>query len=493
MGVDGEKVFLAHRSAGTLELEAGNVRVLGNLSVEGSFDAHSSPLETQLQCLKGQFFDTESVQCHDCPSGKYNLAGAQRECSTHDVQQCLSGALASRSLCRKADGTWFGSVFTETYIDSLDLAGVLALGTNTESCVSGYEHSLCKKTDGTWVGFGSNIYGQLGLGDTTSRNTPTAVLALGTDTESCVCGYYHSLCRKTDGTWVSFGSNSFACPSCDCVGTWSVAENVCTSMYTSTSGTFNNEGLLGLGDTTSRTTPTLVTALGTDTESCVSGSSFSLCRKTDGTWVGFGSNYYGQLGLGVITESENTPTPVTALGTDTESCVCGPKHSLCRKTDGTWVSFGSNSRCSYEPGPLGAVFQYPGPMGCQSTGLLGLGDALTDTYYSTPTAMTALGTDTESCVCGYEHSLCRKTDGTWVGFGSNSYGQLGLGDTTSRNTPTAITALGTDTESCVCSTRHSLCKKSGIARCQWVGFGNDPSSDVNTGVLVPNRVLSLCS
>ena len=40
-----------------------------------------------------------------------------------------------------------------------------------------------------------------------------------------------------------------------------------------------------------------------------------------------------------------------------------------------------------------------------------------------PTAVTRLGTDTELCVTGSwsYHSFCRKTDGSWVGFGYNAY------------------------------------------------------------------------
>ena len=38
------------------------------------------------------------------------------------------------------------------------------------------------------------------------------------------------------------------------------------------------------------------------------------------------------------------------------------------------------------------------------------------------------------------HSLILKNDGTLWGCGQNSYGQLGLGDNTDRNTFTQITA-----------------------------------------------------
>jgi hypothetical protein len=53
------------------------------------------------------------------------------------------------------------------------------------------------RTDGSWLGFGHNGNGQLGLDDTTDRNTPTTLPALGTRTvKSCVLGGYHTLCKK---------------------------------------------------------------------------------------------------------------------------------------------------------------------------------------------------------------------------------------------------------------------------------------------------------
>jgi alpha-tubulin suppressor-like RCC1 family protein len=55
--------------------------------------------------------------------------------------------------------------------------------------------------------------------------------------------------------------------------------------------------------------------------------------------------------------------------------------------------------------------------------------------------------------------ICR-TDGSWISFGDNQYGQLGLGDETDRSTPTAVTALGTNlVESCALGASHTICKK----------------------------------
>ena len=61
----------------------------------------------------------------------------------------------------------------------------------------------------------------------------------------------------------------------------------------------------------------------------------------------------------------------------------------------------------------------------------------------------------------FHNTRIPRSDGPWLGFGSNGNGQLGLGDNLDRNTPTAITALGTGiVESCAMAGAHTtICKK----------------------------------
>ena len=91
--------------------------------------------------------------------------------------------------------------------------------------------------------FGYNNRGQLGLGDTTDRTSPTKV---GTDTWTAVAGGEgHSLAINSDGYLYSFG--------------------------------YNNAGQLGLGDTRQRTSPVKV---GTDTWiAAAGGEGHSLAMK----------------------------------------------------------------------------------------------------------------------------------------------------------------------------------------------------------------------
>ncbi|MDO9513716.1 MAG: FlgD immunoglobulin-like domain containing protein, partial [Elusimicrobiota bacterium] len=132
--------------------------------------------------------------------------------------------------------------------------------------------------------------------------------------------------------------------------------------------------------------------------------------KIDGTLWAWGSNDYGGLGLGDKT-LRWTPTQV---GSETTWSLAsaGAVYTIAIKTDGTLWAWGHNS-----------------------DGQLGLGDNTekwTPMQVGTATNWTAGSSGTS------RHSLAIKTDGTLWSWGWNYYGQLGLGDTTARNSPIQI-------------------------------------------------------
>ncbi|OGG62076.1 hypothetical protein A3C87_02180 [Candidatus Kaiserbacteria bacterium RIFCSPHIGHO2_02_FULL_49_34] len=240
----------------------------------------------------------------------------------------------------------------------------------------GYHHTFITKADGTLWTWGSNDAGQLGLGDTTARTSPTQV---GIDTNwqyvtggaSVTSSLGFSIGIKQDGTLRAWG--------------------------------YNAEGQLGLGDTTNRSTRTQV---GTETnwKSVVAGTAHVAALKTDGTlWV-WGWNSSGQLGLGDTT-NRSTPTQI-GTATDWKSVVTGNVHTLAIKTDGTLYAWGGNT-----------------------SGQLGLGDT---SNRSTPTQIGS-ETDWVSVGIGGSFSFARKADGTLWGWGLNGNYQLGLGEGNNSN------------------------------------------------------------
>jgi alpha-tubulin suppressor-like RCC1 family protein len=287
----------------------------------------------------------------------------------------------------KTDGTLW--TWGENYTGRLGLGNTahrsspVQVGAETtwSRVAAGYEHSLAIKTDGTLWSWGENYPGgKLGLGDTTNQSNPVQVGALTTWSSIAAGGFGHSLAIKTDGTLWSWGQN--------------------------------NNGQLGLGNTTNRSSPVQVGALTTWSSIAGGGNSISISLKTDGTMWVWGRNYVGKLGLGDTTD-RSSPVQIGAL-TTWLTVAAGYDHNLAVKTDGTMWGWGFNS-----------------------AGMLGLGNT---TSYSSPVQVGA-GTTWSSVDAGEYHSMAIKTDGTLWSWGYGLLGQLGDGTNVSKSSPVQIGAL----------------------------------------------------
>jgi alpha-tubulin suppressor-like RCC1 family protein len=284
---------------------------------------------------------------------------------------------------------------------------------------AGVGHSLALKDDGTLWAWGYNNYGQLGLGDTANRTSPTQV---GTDTDwvSVTVGRHHSLAIKADGTLWVWGYNVF--------------------------------GQLGQGDTVNRTSPTQV---GTDTDwAQAAGNGYSsYAIKTGGALWTWGYNYYGQLGLG---DTANRTSP-TQVGTDTDwvTVQSGESFAMGIRSDGTLWAWGDNT-----------------------AGQLGQGDTANRT---SPTQV-GTDTDWAGVEGGSRHVIAVRTDGALWAWGNNYAGNLGLGDLNNRLVPTQV-GIGTDWAFPVAGVNDSGALKTDGSAWLWgynledhLGFGADAPS-----------------
>jgi len=345
--------------------------------------------------------------------------------------------------------------------------------------------------------WGSNTYGQLGLGNTTSYSSPKQVGALITWNYPTIVGTTNSsvLCNKTDGTLWSWGNgsngvlgtgNEISRSSPVQVGaltTWGRPSAIqsYSGACVKTDGTlwtwgYNSSGQLGLGNTTSYSSPKQVGSLANWSK--LTRSSFVaslLCTKTDGTLWAWGANAYGQLGLGDITD-RSSPTQVGALTTWSNPAM-GRGQSLCTKTDGTLWTWGrgllgalgiGNTTNYSSPVQVGALTNWSKPSGgnfssaCVKTdgtlwmwgyngfGQLGLGNTTT---YSSPKQIA--GVDWAYVKAGWNVSVGVKTDGTLFTWGRNDSGQLGLGNTTNYSSPKQI--AGTNWKNPTVSRTTMLC------------------------------------
>jgi alpha-tubulin suppressor-like RCC1 family protein len=168
---------------------------------------------------------------------------------------------------------------------------------------------------------------------------------------------------------------------------------------------------LGHGNTTNYDVPTQIGS-GTNWTNKVSpttGSSRHMI-KTDGTLWAYGEDYNGTIGNGA---NDNQSAPIQ-IGSDTDwAFVYGTQSVAAIKTDGSLYTWGYNVR-----------------------GQLGHGNT---TNLNAPAQV---GSDTDWAVAATHTSanffIMLKTDGTMYSMGFNNYGQLGLGDTTQRDTPVQI-------------------------------------------------------
>ena len=242
--------------------------------------------------------------------------------------------------------------------------------------------TIAVKTDGTLWTWGLGTFATLGLGNLTSYSSPKQVGSL-TNWSKASVGSYSCLAIKTDGTLWSWGSNG--------------------------------QGQLGLGNTTDYSSPKQVGSL-TTWANVVSGAGGGvLAIKTDGTLWAWGAGSYGKLGLGNTTDY-SSPKQIGAL-TTWSSISMQYYAGGAIKTNGTFWTWGYNLN-----------------------GQLGLGTSGAGTYTSSPQQVGAL-TDWSTISAGAQTFFSIKTNGTLWGWGANTTGILGLGNTTNRSSPNQIGAL----------------------------------------------------
>jgi alpha-tubulin suppressor-like RCC1 family protein len=296
------------------------------------------------------------------------------------------------------------------------------------------DHSLSIKADGSLWAWGTNTYGQLGLGDTVTRNTPTRVGA-DNDWLSVAVGTSCSFALKTDGSLWGWGiaasigngniSGNLLIPTRVGVeNNWqAISSGGAFLLVLKTDGSLwawgqNTFGACGPQNTGYQVYYPQRIDNSNDWSVFHGGNAASLALKSDGSLWSWGYGAYGTLGLG--SSVTGTRIPVNRVGTDTDwkvlpvngvSSVC-----LALKMDGSLWAWGQNG-----------------------SGGLGLGNTTTTVFVPT-----RVGNESDwlvTFVGGGSFGI--KTDGSLWAWGPGANGKLGLGDTADRNIPTRV---GNETE-----------------------------------------------
>ncbi len=282
------------------------------------------------------------------------------------------------------------------------MSGVSALhGKTVVAIAAGDSHSLALCSDGTVAAWGANFAGQLGDGSTTNRLSPTLVDStsaplLGKVVVAISAGSYHNLALLSDGTVAAWGQNY--------------------------------EGQIG--DNTSeniRTRPVVVSAsqetsalYGKTVIAISAGGEHSLALCSDGTVASWGSGSFGQLGFGNPDAPTTQPVMVnTTQGTSSlynktvVAIAAGELHSIALTSDGRLSTWG------YTPSSIPFENYVPKSVNTSSSSAL-------------------FGKSVVAVTSGYSRSFAFCSDGTLTSWGSNLYGQLGDNSTANRSLPVKV-------------------------------------------------------
>lgn len=309
-----------------------------------------------------------------------------------------------------------------------------ATGTTWSYLAGGSSFGFGIKPDGTLWAWGSNTYGQLGDGTTTSRYSPVQV-GTATNWSKVAGGLGFAMGIRTDGTlWAwglngngQFGNGTYVSSSTPVqigVATnWSTVSCGIASSYVRTTANtlyvcgLNDQSQLGDGGTTQNPTLTLLTVGGTTVSKVVAWSQGRtvLALTTTGKIYGWGLNTSGALGT-ADNLTKTTPTQENSAATDWADIAVGIENGYAIKTNGKLYAtgvgaFGSNANAG--TGNLNAFTQ----------------EALLATTWS-------------KVYADYYSVYGIRTDSTLWAAGYNFNGQLGDSTTTNR---TSFTQVGANT------------------------------------------------
>ncbi len=265
----------------------------------------------------------------------------------------------------------------------------------------GADHMCGTKAGGSthtlWC-WGANSYGQLGLGDTEERSTPTQVGA---------------------GTWTALA----------------VGDNFTCGIQNSTNLMFcwgdNSDGQLGFtADTAVHSSPV---QLGVATWTAVTAGALHACGiQTGGALYCWGNNATGEIGNGGVVTPQPTPVHVGAA---------------------TWtgISAGAGFTCGIQT--AGSLWCW----GYNGDHELGLGAGTTN--QPSPQQVGALTTWTGNPATGNGQACATTSTPALFCWGYNASGQLGVGDTTNRTTPTQVPNPPSDTWTAVAAKGNTTCSR----------------------------------
>jgi alpha-tubulin suppressor-like RCC1 family protein len=389
---------------------------------------------------------------------------------------------------------------TPTLVNTGALRGsVIAVG-------AGVNHTCALTVSGAVFCWGQNSQGQLGIGSTTSTQTPATVTlssALGVASGLILAGGLSHTCVVTDRGPQCWGANGFgqvgdsatdftprlspvavAAPGYDTGGMFPIYLGYGTvhrGHQLDTGDSFacavtaeiptsggpvpargvkcwgkNDQGQLGDNSRTARSTPTLVSGLNETVVAVTTGSLHACALLSGGTVQCWGDNAFGQIGNGGTADSL-TPTPAGGGINNVLAIAAGQFYTCALKVDGSVWCWGQGTNGQ-------------------------LGDN-TNTSRLTPVQVRLFSGGVLAQItqisAGYQHTCAVRADGQVWCWGANGNGQIGIA-TTIASRSGAVLAVDTNNTTLTavsCAAAHTCAvKANGTAWC----WGSNTYSQLGT-------------
>jgi len=294
-----------------------------------------------------------------------------------DVDWTSVSAAKTTSIALKTNGVVYGWGYNEFgqlgngKTDTMYVpTQILQEGGHTWKKISiGLSHVLAIRDDKTLWAWGYNGSGEFGNDQISSSYTYTPVQEHHgyTDWIDVSAGTFFSVALREDNTLWTWGSNSYGklglsqdyaalhykkVPTQVGTAHWisiSTGQDHAAAIRKDSYDLYlwgsNASGQLGVGDYTDRDTPTQdASGLSWESVSCGQAHTMAIKKVTDinfATLYGWGSNYYGQLGIDSTDNSKNTPNIVSD---GWRSVAAGKYHTIGIKVDDTLWGWGSNKQ-----------------------------------------------------------------------------------------------------------------------------------------------------
>lgn len=335
----------------------------------------------------------------------------------------------------------------ESVGDDKAICGLMGVSCRTGNQIAVGDLHTCAVTAGGGVRcWGSNDFGQLGDGTTTSRLTPVPVNGLASGVVAISAGGYHTCAVTAVGAVRCWGNNAY--------------------------------NQLGDGTTTNRLTPVPVSGLANGVIAISAGGLQSCALTAAGGVRCWGYNAYGQLGDGTFV-NRATPVPVSGLTSGVVAISTSPSGSgvahSCAITagggaqcwginrfgslgDGTRItraipapvsglasgvvaiSTGGEHSCAVTAGGAAQCWGYntSGQIGDGTSGNIGPGNPA---HSLIPVPVSGLASGTIAISGGSSYTCALTVTGGVRCWGNNANGQLGDGTVINRATPVPVSAL----------------------------------------------------